>query len=115
MVQLDALAKPKEKDSPVNYFQFTVSLDETVAAIMQPGRQLSATVHALSVEQVITVPNQALFQKEGAYWVYLKTAKGFTKQVVTTGQRSIDMTVITDGLSAGDVIALTTPPKRSRV
>ncbi|OEG72500.1 hypothetical protein BEL05_03655 [Shewanella colwelliana] len=115
VVQLDALAKPKEKDSPVNYFQFTVSLDETVAAIMQPGRQLSATVHALSVEQVITVPNQALFQKEGAYWVYLKTAKGFTKQVVTTGQRSIDMTVITDGLSAGDVIALTTPPKRSRV
>ncbi|MGE6649172.1 efflux RND transporter periplasmic adaptor subunit [Shewanella colwelliana] len=115
VVQLDALAKPKEKDSPVNYFQFTVNLDETVAAIMQPGRQLSATVHALSVEQVITVPNQALFQKEGAYWVYLKTAKGFTKQVVTTGQRSIDMTVITDGLSAGDVIALTTPPKRSRV
>lgn len=115
VVQLDALAKPKEKDSPVNYFQFTVSLDETVAAIMQPGRQLSATVHALSVEQVITVPNQALFQKEGAYWVYLKTAKGFTKQIVTTGQRSIDMTVITDGLSAGDIIALTTPPKRSRV
>lgn len=113
--QLDALAKPKDKDSPVNYFQFTVSLDETLPAIMQPGRQLSAKVDAVSLNEVLTVPNQALFQKEGRYWVYLKTAEGFIEQGVEPGQRSIDMTQILGGLNQGDVIALTTPPKRSRL
>ncbi|MCG9696451.1 HlyD family efflux transporter periplasmic adaptor subunit [Shewanella sp. Isolate11] len=115
VTQVDALAKPKEKDSPVNYFQFTVSLDKTLVDIMQPGRQLNVKVHALSLTDVITIPNQAIFQKEGQYWVYMKTNAGFIKQNVTPGQRSIDTTEIISGLSKGDVIALTTPPKRNRV
>ncbi|WP_394203602.1 efflux RND transporter periplasmic adaptor subunit [Shewanella waksmanii] len=115
VVQVDALAKPREKDSPVNYFQFTVQLDETIESLMQPGRQVNAQVHALSKQDVLTIPNQALFQKEGQYWVYLKTSKGFSKQQVTPGNRSLNRTVITQGLTQGDVIALTTPPKRSRV
>lgn len=115
VTQVDALAKPKEKDSPVNYFQFTISLDKTLVAIMQPGRQVKAQVHLLNLQDVLTVPNQALFQKEGQYWVYLKTSAGFIKQPVTPGSRSLNRTVITDGLNQGDVIALTTPPQRSRV
>lgn len=115
VTQVDALAKPKEKDSPVNYFQFTVSLERTLVDMMQPGRQLTAQVHALSLTDVVTIPNQALFQKEGLYWVYLRTNQGFIKQGVTPGQRSIDSTQIVSGLKEGDVIALTTPPKRSRV
>lgn len=115
VTQLDALAKPKEKDSPVNYFQFTISLDKTLTEIMQPGRQVQAKVHLLNLQNVLTVPNQALFQKEGNYWVYLKTGAGFIKQTVTLGNRSLNRTEITDGLAEGDVIALTTPPKRSRV
>ena len=115
LTQLDALAKAKEQDSPVNYFQITVSLDETLVEIMQPGRQINAMVHALDIKDVITVPNQALFQKSGEYWVYLKTAKGFAKQSVTLGNRSLNRTVIKEGLEQGDTVALTTPPKRNRV
>ncbi len=115
VTQVDALAKPKEKDSPVNYFQFTISLDKTIVEIMQPGRQVKAQVHLLDLQDVLTIPNQALFQKEGSYWVYLKTRAGFTKQTVTPGDRSLNRTEITQGLTQGDVIALTTPPKRSRI
>ncbi|MCK8046698.1 HlyD family efflux transporter periplasmic adaptor subunit [Shewanella sp. 1CM18E] len=115
LTQLDALAKAKEQDSPVNYFEITVSLDKTMVEIMQPGRQINAMVHALDLEDVITVPNQALFQKSGEYWVYLKTSAGFKKQNVTLGNRSLNRTVITAGLKQGDTIALTTPPKRNRV
>ncbi|GIU07767.1 hypothetical protein TUM4445_13710 [Shewanella sp. MBTL60-112-B2] len=115
LTQLDALAKAKEQDSPVNYFQITVSLDKTLVEIMQPGRQVNAMVHALDAKDVITVPNQALFQKSGEYWVYLKTPKGFTKQSVTLGNRSLNRTVISEGLKQGDTVALTTPPKRNRV
>ncbi|MDB2385909.1 HlyD family efflux transporter periplasmic adaptor subunit [Shewanella sp.] len=113
--QLDALSKAKEKDSPVNYFELTVSIDKTLVQIMQPGRQVNANVHALDLQNVITVPNQALFQKSGEYWVYLKTSAGFIKQKVQPGNRSLNRTVIKDGLVQGDTIALTTPPKRNRV
>ncbi|WP_076409350.1 efflux RND transporter periplasmic adaptor subunit [Shewanella sp. UCD-KL12] len=115
VTQVDALAKPKEKDSPVNYFQFTISLDKTLVDIMQPGRQVRAQVHLLDLQDVLTIPNQALFQKEGSYWVYLKTRAGFAKQEVTPGNRSLNRTEITQGLTQGDIIALTTPPKRSRI
>ncbi|NRD73603.1 HlyD family efflux transporter periplasmic adaptor subunit [Shewanella sp. VB17] len=115
VIQLDALAKPKDKDSPVNYFQFTVSLDKTFVEIMQPGRQVHASVHLLSADDVLTVPNQSIFQKEGQYWVYVKTVNGFMKRAVILGSRSLNRTVIIDGLTIGDVIALTTPPKRSRI
>ncbi|MGS0696164.1 efflux RND transporter periplasmic adaptor subunit [Shewanella sp. 0m-4] len=115
LTQLDALAKAKEQDSPVNYFEVTVTLDKTLTAIMQPGRQVNAMVHALDLKDVITVPNQALFQKSGEYWVYLQTSAGFAKQSVKLGNRSLNRTVITEGLKQGDTIALTTPPKRNRV
>ena len=82
--------------------------------IMQPGRQVRASVHFLSIDNVLTVPNQSIFQKEGKYWVYVKTANGFIKRVVILGSRSLNRTVITDGLNKGDVIALMAPPKRSR-
>ncbi|WP_144208833.1 efflux RND transporter periplasmic adaptor subunit [Shewanella donghaensis] len=115
VIQLDSLAKAKDKNSPVNYFELTVSIDKTMTDIMTPGRQLSAAIHATDINDVITIPNQALFQKSGEYWVYLKTSEGFLKQAVTPGNRSLNRTVINSGLSQGDVIALTTPPKRSRV
>ncbi|MCL1068294.1 HlyD family efflux transporter periplasmic adaptor subunit [Shewanella olleyana] len=115
VIQLDSLAKAKDKNSPVNYFQITVSIDKTQVNIMQPGRQVTASVHSIDITDALTVPNQSLFQKSGDYWVYLKTSKGFIKQAVEPGHRSLNRTVIKDGLSQGDVIALTTPPKRSRI
>ncbi|GGZ20282.1 MULTISPECIES: efflux RND transporter periplasmic adaptor subunit [Shewanella] len=115
VTQVDALAKPKDRDSPVNYFQFTISLDQTLPAIMQPGRQVNAKVQVLDLNDVLTVPNQALFQKDGRYWVFLKQGGGFVRRDVTPGHRSLNRTEITAGLNPGDVIALTTPPKRSQL
>lgn len=114
VTQVDALAKPKDRDSPVNYFEFTVSLDSTDIQIMLPGRQVQARVAALSEESVLTVPNQAIFQREGRYWVYLKSDKGFIEQTITPGSRSLNRTVVTEGLKEGDVVALTVPPRRTQ-
>ncbi|AZQ10248.1 efflux RND transporter periplasmic adaptor subunit [Shewanella khirikhana] len=114
VAQVDALAKPKDRDSPVNYFEFTVVLDSTDTHIMLPGRQVQARVAALSEESVLTVPNQAIFQREGRYWVYLKSDKGFIEQTIQPGSRSLNRTVVIDGLKEGDVVALTVPPRRTQ-
>ena len=107
--QVDALAKPREKDSPVNYFEFVVTLDETLPELMKPGRQVTASVDVLDLKDVISVPNQALFQKEGEYWVFVRDAGKFRQQSVELGQRSLNRTVIVKGLDSGDVVALTRP------
>ncbi|MGI2261254.1 efflux RND transporter periplasmic adaptor subunit [Shewanella sp. GXUN23E] len=107
--QVDALAKPREKNSPVNYFELVVTLDETVPELMKPGRQVTAIIDILELDEVITVPNQALFQKEGEYWVYVAQGRDYRRQQVELGERSLNRTVITQGLSKGDIVALTKP------
>ncbi|MCL1077196.1 HlyD family efflux transporter periplasmic adaptor subunit [Parashewanella spongiae] len=113
--QIDALAQPKDHNSPVNYFHITVQLEQTIPKIMQPGRQVNAEIIALKKHNVLTVPNQSLFQKEGQYWVYMKTPAGFIKQTIILGKRSLNRTEIIEGLKSGDVVSLTVPPAGSQV
>ncbi|MCL2915654.1 efflux RND transporter periplasmic adaptor subunit [Shewanella corallii] len=107
--QVDALAKPREKDSPVNYFELVVALDETLPGLMKPGRQVSASIDVLDLDTGITVPNQALFQKDGKYWVFVRDGGEYRQQTVEPAQRSLNRTVIASGLQSGDVVALTRP------
>ncbi|TKB47314.1 HlyD family efflux transporter periplasmic adaptor subunit [Ferrimonas sediminicola] len=107
--RVEALAKPRSSNSPVNYFGFTVALDSTDTKVMFPGREVSARVRVGHQEGVLAIPNQALFQKEGQAWVYLKQGDGFVKRMVTLGARSLNRTVITSGVAAGDVVALARP------
>ncbi|MBT1442923.1 HlyD family efflux transporter periplasmic adaptor subunit [Shewanella sp. JM162201] len=114
VTQVDALAKARERDSPVNYFEFTVALDMTDTAIMLPGRQVQARIAAVSEPGVLSVPNQAIFQKEGRYWVYLQQGNQFIEQKIKPGSRSLNRTVVQEGLNEGDVVALTVPPRRTQ-
>ncbi|BDY04656.1 HlyD family efflux transporter periplasmic adaptor subunit [Ferrimonas sp. YFM] len=107
--RVEALAKPKDNNSPVNYFAFNVELESTDTQVMFPGREVTARVLVGHQEQVVSIPNQALFQEEGQAWVYLQQREGFVKQSVTPGDRSLNRTVILSGLEAGDTIALAKP------
>ncbi|GAA4882769.1 efflux RND transporter periplasmic adaptor subunit [Ferrimonas pelagia] len=106
---VDSMAKPKERGSPVNYFEFVVTLAHTEPAIMQPGRQLHARVHALTRREVITVPNQALFQQDQVAWLYVLSPSGYVRRDVQIGERSLERTVVEQGLVPGEVVALTRP------
>ncbi|USD36013.1 efflux RND transporter periplasmic adaptor subunit [Ferrimonas sp. SCSIO 43195] len=109
ITQVDTLAKPREDNSPVNYFGFTVALAHTDTEVMFPGRELTGQVEVERQKQVISVPNQSLYQKDGRRWVYLQQGDRFVERTVTTGARSVNRTVIVDGLGDGDAIALVKP------
>lgn len=111
--QVDALAVPKDKDSPVNYFGFTVTLAHTDTSYMMPGREVQGQVIVNQIDQAISVPNQALYQKEGESWLFVKRGDRFEKQRVESGERSLNRTVITQGVKPGDVVALTEPKSQS--
>lgn len=101
-----ALAGPKDEGSPVKFFKVAVAFDTTDQNVMRPGAFVSTRIIIDRAEQVLTLPNQALFTDQDGSWVWRKTGDGFEKVSVTPGKRGPTRTVIDAGLEAGDQIAL---------
>ncbi|MGQ8367468.1 efflux RND transporter periplasmic adaptor subunit [Glaciecola sp. 1036] len=98
-----------ERGNPVTYFELTASLDQQDKSIMQPGRKLSATIFVKAPSETIVVPIQTLHHQNGNTYVYLKDGDHFVRQEVSSGRKNLYVVEITQGLSQGDVIALSQP------
>jgi HlyD family secretion protein len=103
---VEKVARPRIPRQPVQYFGVTVELDETDSALMKPGARVRASLEVENQENVFVIPRQALFEREGKRLVYRKKGKEFEPVEVTIGTSSAGRIVVTEGLSAGDEIAL---------
>jgi multidrug efflux pump subunit AcrA (membrane-fusion protein) len=116
VANVDAIAKPIVRRSPLKYFQVKVNLESTDGKVMKPGSQVKATMFVQKLENVVSVPNQALFfeQNNGSEktFVNIKTSSGYEKQEVKIGVRSLTRTVVTEGLNEGQEILLGKPHER---
>jgi HlyD family secretion protein len=111
---IDNLARPIDRDSPVKYFQTIVSLDKTDPAVMKPGVKLKAEIRAGELKSVIVVPRSAVVKKDSDMFVYLQKAPGeFEPVKVKLGQGDLIQVVVTEGVRAGQILALN-PPDVSR-
>jgi len=108
--RVDALAKPRHQEVPVQYFGVTVELEKTDPATMKVGQRVRATI-IIELDDAIVVPRQAVFDDDGQHVVHRKSATGFEKVPVELGPSSAGRVVITEGLSAGDEIALRDPTR----
>jgi RND family efflux transporter MFP subunit len=109
VARVDALAKPREPQSPVKYFETTVTLEKTEPAFMKPGQRVRAVVRLEEAEGVIAVPRGALFDKDGRRVVYRWQDGGFAPVAVTVSRNSVSRVVVAGGLEPGDRIALRDP------
>ncbi|MFQ3249534.1 MAG: HlyD family secretion protein [Glaciecola sp.] len=98
-----------ERGNPVTYYEITVSLDEQDKMLMQPGRKISADILVKEPELSLVVPLQAIHHDEGKSYVYLKSGSEFSRREVTSGRKNQYLVEITEGVAAGDVIALSIP------
>lgn len=104
-----AIAKPVKRDDHLKYFEIKVSLEKTDQELMKPGVGVHGKIYVAELKGVISVPNQAIFKKEGKSFVYIKSGGGFEAREVKTGIRSITKTVIEEGLKEGDSLILNLP------
>ncbi len=104
--QLDSIAKPKENGSPVKYFEAVVAIEDAKQDYWRPGSQLQAVIYAAELEQVVSIPSQALFFKEGKYFVQVDEGNKWANREVTVGLRSTAKTQILSGLDVGERVAL---------
>ncbi len=107
--RVDAVAKPRFRASPVQYFGVTLELEETDPATMKPGQRVRATLLLAELDDAVVVPRQAVAQDGGEARVFVKTGGGFEPRRVTVGASSMGLMVVTEGLAEGEEIALRPP------
>jgi multidrug efflux pump subunit AcrA (membrane-fusion protein) len=108
---VDTIAKPRFRGSPVHYFGVTLELEtEATGNVLKPGQRVRATLMLEDLEEALVVPRQAVFQdQDGGNHVYLRNGSGFITRQVEIGAGSVGLVMVTEGLAAGDVIALRRP------
>jgi RND family efflux transporter MFP subunit len=113
VTRVDALAKNRDRQSPVKYFETTLQFDQGVAASLKPGQRVRATIAAASLDDALTIPRGALFEKDGRRLVYRLDGRRFQAVDVSVGARGLGRIVITRGLAEGDRVALQDPQRRA--
>ena len=103
------VAQPRERASPVKFFETRVALDRTDTRIMRPGQKVDVTITLEELEGVIAIPRGALFEKDGRRIVYCRRGARFVPVEVSVGPNSVARVVITRGLVPGDLVALRDP------
>lgn len=96
------------RGNPTKYFEVVVALTEEEGAL-KPGSKVVANIIAQDQESKITIPLQAIFSEKGENYVYLRQGSEFIRQAVKTAKKNLHFVEITEGLSAGDEIALSIP------
>ncbi len=109
VTRVDPLAKARDAQSPVKYFETILTLEKTDPALMKPGQRVHALIRLEEVDGVIAIPRGALFEKDGKRVVYRRAGSGFAAVPVTVGRNSVSRVVIESGLAPGDHIALRDP------
>ncbi|MFY9557758.1 MAG: HlyD family efflux transporter periplasmic adaptor subunit [Blastocatellia bacterium] len=107
---IDKLARPIDRESPVKYFQTIVTLEKTDAALMKPGVKLKAQILAGELKSVIVIPRSAAVKRESGFVAFVqKSLDHFEALPVTLGQGDAAQVVVTEGLEPGQVLALNPP------
>lgn len=106
------MGKPIERDSPVKAFEVIVELDSTTA---QVPIGVNATCHIIVEERtnVIAIPKECIFEQDSLSIAYVKRGSSFETRKLKLGSSNDDLTLVENGLSKGDMLALLKPPKHT--
>lgn len=99
------LARRKESGSKINVFDVDVAINDNDGEL-KPGMSASAKIIINRRQDVVSVPLEAVFEREGETVVYLKNKK---KKVVSLGQKNSMSIEIIEGLDGTEEICLLDP------
>ncbi len=93
-------------------FEVTVALKEADPKTLKPGMTADAEFICDAVSNALSVPLEAVIEKDGKTFVYVKDAKGGYKRIpVKTGKYNDNFIIITSGLKKGQVVTLRDPTR----
>jgi hypothetical protein len=113
--RVSAVAKRRNRWSPVQYFDIDLALARTVPEKMKPGQRIRATLLVQNLADVIAVPREAIFRDElGVPHVFIRTGGVWQRTAVALGPVALGEVVVEEGVAAGDELALQDPTQASQ-
>jgi multidrug efflux pump subunit AcrA (membrane-fusion protein) len=107
VVSVSGLGRQDRQSGPLRQFEVTLQLDKPNPALL-PGTSVQLTATGRKVDNVMLLPRQTVFEREGRPIVYERTATGFETREIKVLHRT-ESRVAIDGLSEGVEIALISP------
>lgn len=109
VIMIATLAVSKdEKKQKVKVFPVEILVNRASKMLM-PGMTASARIIVNNIANIIYIPLEALFKKDGEDFVYVKKGSGYNIKTVKIGLTNNDFVEIKDGLKEGDILALSNP------
>jgi len=110
--RVDALAKKRVWNVPVEYFEAVLVPERTDREAMKPGQGVVAEIVLEEIPGALAIPPQAVFLVEGKQVVFCKEGSQLTMREVVTGARSLSRIQILKGLKERDEVALRDPRRK---
>jgi HlyD family secretion protein len=104
---VSGLGRPDQLAGPLRTFEVTLELD-TADPRLRPGTSVKVLVPGQKVDNVLLLPRQAVFEKEGKPVVYERTPAGFEPKPIKVLHRT-ESRVAVDGVPEGAEVALISP------
>jgi hypothetical protein len=93
-------------------FNCRISLDDADDGL-RPGLSVDVVVNVETLADVVWVPSQAVFEREGRWFVYRQAPEGYVTHPVTIVRRTESQAVV-KGVDEGATIALADPSRRTK-
>jgi len=107
--RVDKVAKPRWRNSPVQYFGATLSLSDSDPAVMRPGQRVRAHLTLERRPEALVVPRAALFEREGESVVFVERGDRFAPVVVEILGAGAGRIALAGDLREGQRVALADP------
>jgi HlyD family secretion protein len=96
-------------ESKVKFYEVIIDVDSCHLK-MKPGLSATCEITLEQAKDTLYVPTLSIFEKDSMKIVYVKGAKKFIPVRIRTGLSGNSYTIVTGGLSGGEIIALSEPP-----
>ena len=83
--------------------------DSQLSVLLRPGLLADVEIFVEKIPNAISVPNQAILEKDGRPFVYVKVNDRFEQRFVKIARRSESVTVIAESLKPGEIVSLGDP------
>ncbi len=103
-----SLGKTKDQNSNIKVFEIEVDINKQ-SEILKPGMTTSNQIIINEIENVLFVPQEAVFEKEGKKIVFLMSGSSYDEVEVEVGEKGENHIIIKKGLKVGDKVALQDP------
>ncbi|MCX6251327.1 MAG: HlyD family secretion protein [Bacteroidetes bacterium] len=105
----------QQPNSNAKVFEVLIRINETDTIILRPGMTTKNTIGTAMINNVFSIPIEAVFGNDSISFVYKKDGGSFSKQQVVVGQTNENEIIIKEGLIEGEEVTLLEPEQNDKM